>query len=224
MRNRLPNSLIAVLLAALIALSAIPGQAQSDLLRVLSPAPRTVVSPGQAVTVSVAADASVEKLAVVGQAPLGVARVVSTGPARILARGEGESAPQQFQIVIPADTVPGTYRVSALGRTTSGELRSEPVTIDVENAQNPARIWAEPSLIQFTKVGDRIPLRVVGQHTDGARQELTRSLRTAYSSANPRIATVDEHGVVTARSAGQTSIVVRTPSADYSLSVRVPGE
>ncbi|MGA9392281.1 MAG: hypothetical protein WBV69_17775 [Candidatus Sulfotelmatobacter sp.] len=76
--------------------------------------------------------------------------------------------------------------------------------------------------IQFEHVGDHIPVRVLGAFADGSQEELTKSSKTIFSSADPRIATVTADGVVTSAGRGRTSIQARTPSSDYSIPVRVP--
>jgi hypothetical protein len=209
---------IAVLAAGMFA---VPSSAQQSLVRILSPS-GAVVRPGQTITIAVAADASVEKLVLIGQHPLGVGRILAGGAPGILARGQGESQPIRFQVRIPADTQPGTYRVTAMGRVSGGDVESEAVTIDVEKSEEPVRIWAEPALVQFTKVGDEIPLRLLGAFAAGTNEELTKSSKTAFISADPRVATVSASGMVTAVGPGKTTIQARTPTSDYSIPVRVP--
>jgi large repetitive protein len=208
---------IAVLAAGIIA---VPSSAQESLVRILSPS-GAVVRPGQTITIAVAADASVEKLVLIGQRPLKPGQVVTGGAPGIIARGQGESRPIQFQVRIPADTHPGTYHVTAMGRVAGGAVESEAVTIDVEKSEEPVRIWAEPALIQFERVGDAIPLRVLGAFADNSSEELTRSSKTSFTSADPRVATVNASGIVTAVAPGKTTIQARTPSSDYSIPVRV---
>ncbi|MGA8233363.1 MAG: hypothetical protein WB795_17955 [Candidatus Acidiferrales bacterium] len=103
-----------------------------------------------------------------------------------MARGQGESRPIQFQVWIPADTQPGTYRLTAMGRVSGGEVQSEAVTIDLEKSEEPVGIWAEPALIQFARVGDEIPARLLGAFAGGSNEELTKSSKTAFSSAATR--------------------------------------
>jgi len=201
--------------------SAIPGSAQQDRVRILSPSAGTTVRPGETVTIAVAADASIQKLALIGQHPLGAGQVVSGGLPGVVARGAGGSRSVQFQLRIPTDIQPGTYRVTAMGTTSSGDLESQALTLDVERAEEPARIWMEPSMIQFTRLGEQIPVRVLGVFPDASQRELTRSNRTTYSSADPRVATISADGVVTSVGPGKTSIQVHTPTRDYSIPVTV---
>jgi hypothetical protein len=213
---------IAGILVVLSGLIAVPSGAQQDRLRIVSPGSGTVARPGQTVTIAVAADASVEKLALIGQHPLGVGQILAGGAPGIIARGQGESRPIQFLVRIPAGTQPGIYRVTAVGRIPGGDVESEAVTIDVEKSEEPVRIWAEPSAVQFQRVGDEIPVRVLGAFADRSNEELTKSRKTTFTSADPRVATVDASGVVTAVGPGKTTIQARTPSSDYSIPVRVP--
>ena len=212
---------IAAIVALVAAVIAVPSSAQQNLVRIVSPS-GAVARPGQTITIAVAAAASVEKLVLIGQHPLGPGRVLTGGAPGIMARGQGELRPIQFQVRIPADTRPGTYHVTAMGRVAGGEVESEAVTIDVEKSEEPVRIWAEPALIQFARVGDEIPVRVLGTFADSSNEELTRSSKTVFTSADPRVATVSASGMVSAVGPGKTTIQARTPTSDYSVPVRVP--
>jgi len=208
-------------LVLIAALSAIPSRAQQDLIRILSPAADTVVRPGQTMTISVAADTSIEKLVLIGQRPLGVGQVVSQPQPAIATRGQGESRPVRFLLTIPTQIQPGTYRLTAMGTTSGGDLESQAITLDVERSDEPERIWAEPSVIASLHPGERIPIRVLGAFADRSQEELTKSTKTNFTSADQNIATVSADGVVTAVAPGKTSIQIRTPQRDYSISVRV---
>ena len=214
-------------IAAILALMAgigfvsAPSGAQTSPLRFVSPADGTVVRPGQAIMVSLTADNSLEKVALIGQRPLGVGVIMSAGAPGIVAHGRGDLQPLQFLLQIPKDIQPGTYRITALGRSADGEMESQALTLDVEKIQDPLRIWPEPALLQFSHAGDRIPVRVLGAFADGSKEELTKSKKTTYSSADPSVATVDSTGLVTAVGPGKTTIQITTPSSDYSIPVRV---
>ena len=208
-----------VLIAAIAFITA-RSSAQQDLLRITSPGPGSIVHPGETVTISVSADYSVEKLALIGQHPLGVGQVLSGG-AGIIARGQGEMRPLQFVLRIPKEIQPGIYHVTAIGRTSGGDVESEALTLDVEKTQEPSRIWTEPALLQFTRTGDSIPVRVLGAFAEGPNEELTKSTKTTFTSADPRVATVTSSGMVTAIGHGKTAIQIHTPSSDFSIPVRV---
>jgi hypothetical protein len=91
----------------------------------------------------------------------------------------------------------------------------------VEKSEEPRSIRTEPAIIHFEHAGDQIPVRVLGAFADGSHEELTKSSKTTFMSADPRVATVTAGGVVTAVGPGKTSIQARTPSSDYSIPVRV---
>ncbi len=208
-------------LTAGIAFVPAPSSAQGTSLHFVSPAEGTVVRPGQTITILVTADYSLEKVVLLGQRPLGVGQVVSGGAPGIVARGRGDLQPLQFVIQIPAQIQPGMYRITAIGRNSDGDTESEALSLDVEKSQEPLRIWAEPALIQFTRTGERIPVRVLGAFADASKEELTKSRKTTFSSADPHVATVDSSGMVTAVGPGKTMIQVSTASSDYSIPVRV---
>lgn len=219
-RNKFDNFLRAtvVLVASLIT---VPSFAQQSQLRIVSPTSGVVVRPGQTVAIMVSADPAVQKLVLMGQHPLGMARLAVGGEAGSVAQGQNDGHPLQFLLTIPTAIRPGNYRVTAVGRTSGGTVESKALALDVERPDKPTRIWAEPSSIQFTHVGDQIPVRVLGAFADGSQAELTRSSNTTFASADPRIAAITAAGMVTAVEEGRTSILVRTPSADYSVPVRV---
>jgi len=221
-KNRLDYFATAALV--LTGLITVASSAQETSLRILSPASGVVARPGQSVTITVSASSAVEKLVLIGQHPIGMARLAIDGTAGMVAHGQGEGHPLQFLLTIPKAIQPGRYRVTALGRTSDGVVESNAVALDVERSDQPARIWTEPSIIHFTHVGDQIPVRVLGAFADGSRAELTRSSNTTFASANPRVASITTSGMVTAVEEGRTSILVRTPSADYSVPVRVQEE
>ena len=208
-RWRVAGSLI--LAAVMVAASA---RAQQTRVHFVSPAAGTVVHPGQTVTIAVAADSSVAKLALLGQHPLPVSQVV--------APGLGVAQPFEFQLKIPSDIRPGPYRVTAIGSLAGGEPVSESLVLNVEKAEEPTRIWAKPSTILFSAAGERIPVRVLGAFGDGSQEALTKSSKTTYTSADPNVATVSADGLVTAVGPGKTSIQVRTPTHDFSIPVTVP--
>lgn len=85
-------------------------------------------------------------------------------------------------------------------------MESAAIKIDVEKLEEPVKIWAEPARVQFTHIGERIPIRVLGEFADRSNEELTRSTKTVYTSANPRVATVGEDGMIIAAGVGKTTI------------------
>lgn len=199
-----------ILAVGLVAASA---RAQESPLRFVSPAAGTVVQPGHTVTIAVTADSSVEKFALLGERPLPLSQVV--------APGLGVASPYEFQVRIPTDIRPGSYRVTAVGVLKGGESVSESLVLDVEKSEEPARIWAKPETILFSRAGEQIPLRVLGAFSDGSQETLTRSSKTTYASADTNVATVSADGLVTAVGPGKTSIQIRTATHNFSVPVTV---
>ena len=209
------------LLILIVASTVTPARAQESRVRIISPTAGTVVHPGETIRIAVAADASIEKIALIGEHPLGVGQVLSGAAPGIIGRGQGESRPVEYMLRVPASIQPGTYHLTAIGRLAGGDVESAATTIDVEKSDEPLKIWAEPARIQFTAIGERIPLRVLGEFADQSNEELTRSSRTTFTSANSRVATVGEDGMIVATGVGKTTIQVRTGSSDYTIPVRV---
>jgi hypothetical protein len=210
MQHRWSVAGILILATGLVAASA---RAQQTPVRFVSPVAGTVVHPGQTVTIAVAVDRLVEKLALLGQHPLPLSQVV--------APGLGVARPFEVQVRIPTDIRPGPYRVTAVGSLAGGEAVSESLVLNVEKAEEPVRIWAKPSTILFSSAGERIPVRVLGEFGDGSQETLTKSSKTIYTSADARVATVSDDGLVTAVGPGKTSIQVRTLTRNYSIPVTV---
>lgn len=196
-------------------------RAQDSRLHITSPASGTVVRPGETLRIAITAETSVERLAVFGERPLGVAQVFSGAAPGVVARGQGEARPIEFLLQVPPQTRPGNYRLTAIGRVASDDVDSAAITIDVEKPDEPLRIWAEPARIQFTGVGERIPIRVLGEFANGSNEELTRSHKTTFASGDPQVATVSEGGMVIATGAGKTTVQVRIAATDYLIPIRV---
>jgi len=184
-----------------------PASLAADSLQITSPASGTVVSPGQTISISVAADPAVQQVALFPEPPLPEAQA-------------GFSA-GEFNLTIPAGIPPGPHDLRALGVSGGVVVTSDYLTLDVERSDDPVRLRTEPAILQLRNRGDQFPLRVIGTYNDGSQATLTASSRTAYSSDDPTVAAVSPNGIVTAVGPGKTSIVITTPSASYSLQVQV---
>jgi hypothetical protein len=176
-------------------------------LQITSPASGTVVTPGQTVFVSVTADPTVQQVALFPEPPLPEA--------------QAGSSPGEFTLVIPSGLVPGPHDLRAIGVAGGVVVKSDYLTLDVEQPGDPVRLRTEPAILQLRNTADRFPLRVIGTYSDSSQAVLTASSRTAYSSDDSTVATVSPSGVVTAVGPGKTSVVVNTPNASYSLQVQV---
>jgi len=198
--------------------------AQSQrLLQITSPADGTIVYAGQTVTVSVTGDPSVSIAGILGRDPIGFA-----GPP------QPTVGPVQISLTIPPNIPIDHYHIIAVGLTADDrDVASAPITLFVENrlASGVRSIRAEPGKLWF-KLSDTIPpvvpslrhfipLRVVGTLPDGSKIVVSHSVSITYVSSNPKVATVDKRGVVTAVGYGKAVISIRFGEASTVLAVEV---
>lgn len=165
-----------------------------SLLQITSPANGTAVVPGQTVTFTVSADASVSNIAIFAQNPLSFSQT-TTGPL-------------QFSLLIPADTPFDQYQVRAVGVAGGQDVESAPVTIAVISPQFPVKVRTQPLTLNFRNVGDAMPLRVIGTFGDGTQADLTYSSQIFYNTTDPTVATVTNRGIVTATGPGKAFISI----------------
>ena len=170
--------------------------AQSNLLRITSPASGTIVHPGQTVVIAVYAHRSVSNVAIVGEDPLGFSQKTN---------GQG----MQFLLTVPSNTTVGSYNVTAMGTGDGGSLvASPPISLQVDLPKSRFTITTEPSVLRFDAPGETMPLHVIGRFANGSQSDMTESTQIRYSSKNPQVATVDDQGIVTAVAVGKTYISV----------------
>lgn len=182
-------------------------------LRITAPPDRTVVSPGQTLTVKVAAspEAAFQRMVIIGGGPIGVSPVLTMPP-------------WEFTIQIPHNILPRRYPLTADGATAPGEgATSDPITIVVERADSPVSLKAEPPVLSFRESGSSAPIRVVGTFADGSTADLAESTRTAFASSAPGIASVSAFGLVTAVAAGSARITISHGGRTAIVPVTVHG-
>ena len=168
-----------------------------------------MVHPGETVVIAVMADPSVSNVAIIGQDPLGFSQ-----------RTNGQSS--QFLLTIPSNTTIGAYDVSATGTGSDGSLvASPPISLQVDTPESRFNMQTEPSVLRFDAPGEAMPLHVIGKFANGSKMDMTHSTQMSYSSQNPRIATVDDQGIVTAVAPGSTRIVINNGTYSYMVSTRV---
>ncbi|MGH7141153.1 MAG: Ig-like domain-containing protein [Minisyncoccia bacterium] len=181
----------------------------TSVITIAAPTNGTVVSPGQTVPISVSPAALSSHIWVFAQTPL---------PGVVLG-----SSPGAFTLTIPTTMPLGQYTLTATYVDSGGTVTySSPVNLDVETSAAVAALNISPSPINFSAVGDYIPLQVSANMTDGGTIDITHSTRTTYTSANSDIATVDANGVVTAVGAGSTKIDISYGSLSTSVPITVP--
>jgi hypothetical protein len=196
LRSLAAMSYLACLLLVACRAERSPGQ----FLRIVSPKSRTIVHPGEKLKVVVVADGAFEKVSLLGQSPL-----PSTDPVSRLPFKESYT----FQIAIPRRLQSAGARVlTAVGAARPREvIQSDPIEIDIEPTGT-VRIESEKGGLSFEYIRDRLSIQVTGILADGSTIDMTRSSMTSYRSEDPKVATVDKEGTVTAAGKGQTTIVV----------------
>jgi len=205
----------AVMLAVMPAPAADTPAGQEPVLRIVAPADHARVAPGDRVNVRVEAAA--------GQAFSAVAVAVDRQIGTTLVRG---GLPAGVPVQIPASAPSGLYHLSALARDASGQLvSSTSVTLDVERNLPPQSLRLEPAGLNFRAIGETLPLRASGVFAASIRADVTRSPEVEYSTVDPRVATVNAQGQVTAEGPGSTEVMARYhngPAASASVRVATP--
>jgi hypothetical protein len=205
MRTSVVSTLLGLCLGATAAL------AQSA-LQITSPASGTTFSPGQTISVTVAASGGTfSQVMVVAWDPIGLSDVVT-------------SPPFQFSLTIPPTTKPGAYLLTAVAIDSQGvPVESQPISVSVEPLSPPVSISVQPSQVSFRATGVSNALRVLAMFQDGSNSDVTASANLSYSSLDPTVAVVNSAGVVTATGLGSTSLTVgygRTATFNVPVAVR----
>jgi Protein of unknown function (DUF1553)/Protein of unknown function (DUF1549) len=86
---------------------------------------------------------------------------------------------------------------------------------------NVAALTAEPAQVTLSHADDRQRLLITGKFADDTLRDLTRSVQ--YASANPAVAEVSAEGVITPKTAGQTSVQVVLSGQSLAVPVTVKG-
>lgn len=169
--------------------------AQASPISITLPANGTMVNPGQTLAVVVSVDSSVKNVMVAGEVPLGF--------------GQDTGIAGQFAVAVPSEITPGPYVIGASGTDSAGNDVLSQITVDVERPDDPQELEVD-DYVELTKLGDKLPLTVVGIFADGSRLLLENSTKVTYTSADPSIATVSSSGVITAAAQGETTVTAST--------------
>jgi hypothetical protein len=195
------NSRFIFLFASLLAAS--PCFAQT--IAITAPSNGTIVYPGD--TISVVTSSSVPVLSVKGSGPLPQATPTS--------------APNTYQLSVPATVTPGIYYLSAVGGSQGNLVFANRITIQVERSDVPTSIRSVPQGISFDEIGDSVPLQIYGEFANG-EVDVTYSSYMSYTSGNEQIANVGTGGAVSAVGAGCTSVTAAYRGVSASIPVIIP--
>lgn len=201
---------LAALVAAFFAAAPICGAQTPTLLQITSPATGVVVFPGQTLKVTVASPAKAQFEAVGLLSP--VAEVPLTA----------SSVPAEFLLRVPPDVATGKYRVYVEGRTKSGQSASASIDINVERPDLPVKLaflndWTQLDLT----TSEEWHLNVLATFADGQALEVTESASLTFRSSNPKVATVDRIGEITAVGVGSAVVSAIYTSGGRSARVAV---
>lgn len=163
-------------LSAIVILSTF-AMAQDSFLRITSPEDQSTVFAGQTLKIRVAADPSIQNLGIVGQYPLPEARPAGN--------------PGEFTMKLPTDISPGLYQFGAVGSAPGEPVFSRPVRVQVERRDLPIGIRTGHPLAVLN-VGDRDPVELYGEYSDGAKLWLSNSTQVWSTSTDPSVAIVDD--------------------------------
>ncbi|ACY13487.1 choice-of-anchor L domain-containing protein [Haliangium ochraceum] len=175
-------------------------------LRIVSPSPGTVVTPGSTVTVTVEAT---------GFEPT---QVLIVGGARTVLL---EAAPFVVDLEIPEDAI-GSATLMAAGFSLDILAYSDEVRLPIQVTASVDTLDILEGNLVLSSPGAARQLTVLGGFSDGVVREVTASeFGTRYVSTNPGIATVSNEGRITAAGPGITTVVVRNGLAITSVNVEV---
>jgi len=181
--------------------------AQQPVLQITSPSNRALAPEGQTLTITVAADSSVQNLSIMGEAPLPEVQPTSSST--------------QFTLTLLTNIPPGLYQITAVGSTSGGLVASAPIEIDVERQDTPKYLITNPTFLTFLSPGAELPINVMGMYPTGGSLPLTNSTYTTYLSNDTQVATVAPNGFVTAVGPGKTTVLVRYGSLSTTFEVTV---
>lgn len=168
--------------------------AQQSLIQITAPANGSIITEGNTITITVAADPSIQ-----------IGGVLIDGQFPDMQAG---SSSTQFLQQVPTTIRPGIYHLTAIGANSSGDVESDPISIDVEPATFPTGLVASPNFFNFQTIGHKLPVSAIATFADGSNLDVTKSSQMSYSSTNSQVATVDSTGMVTAVGPGQAVILL----------------
>jgi hypothetical protein len=186
-------------------------QSNEPVLKIVSPAQGTIVSPGQMLTVVVDVPLEVHFTN-------GIFISGDLGDA-----GPMTAQPYTFNMgPIPQDSPIGEIRIIATGTKTNGEqIISAPLALRVERIDHALSIDADPQYLSFKVIGDQETLTVTGKFSDGTKLILNESSKIHFKVNDDSVITVNDIGMVTARGFGETNLMITYEEHTKNITVRV---
>jgi Protein of unknown function (DUF1549)/Protein of unknown function (DUF1553) len=84
------------------------------------------------------------------------------------------------------------------------------------------KLTLTPAQVTLTKVGQKVPMKVVASFSDGTTSDVTA--RANYETSDPAVVSVDEKGVMTGKRWGGAAVVVRYLGTVHAVSLTLPRE
>lgn len=169
------------------------GQQNQPGLQITSPARGTVANTGQTISITVTSPANLTFTVITILGPGGPVDAKT-------------SVPATFSLTIPANAVPGSYLLTAVGNPSAGPaVFSRPIPVTVERPDEPVSLSTNPPAYHFRQ-GEFDYLKVSGTFSDGTRFDVTQSSLLSFSSSNAAIVTVNAKGLVRAVAVGSATV------------------
>ncbi|TAK03475.1 MAG: Ig-like domain-containing protein [Candidatus Manganitrophaceae bacterium] len=129
--------------------------------------------------------------------------------------------PYECHIKFSAET-PREVSIGALARSFSDALlEAEDITVFVRVTATLQGLRVNDNQL-FLRVGGNEQLLIYGQYSDGVERHVEDpATGTTYQSTDPRVATVDEKGLVTAIAPGKAVITVKNANKQLQIQVNV---
>ena len=133
-----------------------------------------------------------------------------------------EQGPFAFELQVPEDHI-GALELSATGEDASGNFATaESISVTVEASAKLVALELAPDEVYLNGINDRRQLRVTGEFGDGVSRDLTGPAKgTAFSSADPSIATVSDNGILRPHSNGVTTVTATNGGLRASMRAEV---
>jgi hypothetical protein len=189
----------------------------SNGISIVSPAAGTVVAPGETFSVEVSVDSGsdVGKLGIVS--PMGFGTTIRDAP------------PYSFAYTVPLDSTgmsgPLIGEQPIYVNTSWRPSKSGPdagTTVDVEVPGLPVKLSAQWAQLMFDHVGESVPLEMLATFPNGSQWHVTESMRIAFRSSDPNVATVNSFGQISATGPGRATIIVSYTFEGRTVELNLP--
>lgn len=185
-------------------------EAQQPSIAIIAPAPGSIITSGDIISVTVVASTPslFSAIQVVGE-DIGDSLPIVTPPF-------------VFSLTVPKNIV-GQKKLKAYGLLKSGgDVTSPPVVIDIEPSVPIIALLSSPESVGFQFVGEQRLITISGRLNDDSPLYLGKSSQLTMDSGDPNVAVVNTNGIITATGTGKTDILATYGTASVLIPVSVP--